>query len=290
MLIPFTGIVGDHVLDSVGPVWYVVFGITANLLLVGFALRKKSLSSSGGIATFFVGVTVFTLLGVGGWLILIIFFVSCTIIGKISRPAAERVSSGIQKKGGCRDYMQVFANGGPATAAAILYAMTGDHIYLVAFGAAIAESNADTWAGEIGILSESQPVSIINFQPVETGLSGGVTVLGTAASFVGSSIIAASWYYFFSRISGDYDWSTDAVLIAITGFIGGLVDSVLGATIQVHYYDEENHMITEHETKNGKRLPIVRGVQYIDNDMVNLMSNIYSMIMAYFLYNVLSSF
>lgn len=281
-MIPVQGIIGDHILDLVGPEWYIIIIICSNVLLCRIAYLKKSLSFTGTIATLLVGSFVFWNLSLSGWMILIIFFVSSTILTKIARPYAKRVAKGIQKKGGCRDHIQVFANGGPATICAILYGFTGNHSFLVLFGAAIAEANSDTWSGEIGIMSKKKPILISTMKECEPGLSGGVTVVGTFGGFCGSVLIAISWACFFHS-KGDFDWFSDSICIALAGFSGAIIDSILGSTVQAHYYDETTDRITEHRVKNGVELPLCKGIEFIDNDAVNFLSNIYSVVFAYLL-------
>lgn len=268
--------VGDRILDSVGPKLYVLLIIIADALLCSFAYKKRSLSKSGVVMTMVVGCFTFYFLGLAGWMTLIVFFMTCTVLTKVARPKLKKVADGIQKKGGCRDYMQVIANGGPATICAILYGITGKPIFVILFGAAIAEANADTWAGEIGIMSTTQPVMITTLQPVPPGLSGGVTVTGTVASLVGSIVIGLTWYVGFYGIIG----LNDSIVVAISGFVGGLMDSLLGATLQGHYWDTDRDQITEHEAKNGKKYKLVRGLRWMDNDMVNLISNSSSILLA----------
>lgn len=268
-------LVGDRILDSLGPTLYPVIILLADALLCAFAYKKRSLSKSGVVMTMIVGCFVFYFLGLPGWMTLIVFFATCTVLTKIARPKSKKVADGIQKKGGCRDYMQVIANGAPATLCAILYGLTGKYIFIVLFGAAMAESNADTWAGEIGILSEVPPVMITTLQPVPPGLSGGVTILGTVGCLAGSVVIALTWYIGFSSAA-----IADAVVIAISGFVGGMMDSLMGATLQGHYWDTDREQITEHESRNGKKYKLVRGIKWMDNDMVNLMSNASAILMA----------
>jgi uncharacterized membrane protein len=55
-----------------------------------------------------------------------------------------------------------------------------------------------------------------------------------------------------------------------------LLDSVLGATVQAHYYDEVGDRITEHAVVDGRILPLESGIRWVDNDMVNLLSNVAS--------------
>ncbi|HAF86025.1 MAG TPA: DUF92 domain-containing protein, partial [Sphaerochaeta sp.] len=46
------------------------------------------------------------------------------------------------------------------------------------------------------------------------------------------------------------------------------------ATVQAHYYDQKRDCLTEHPTSGGEKLPLERGIRWIDNDLVNLMSNV----------------
>ena len=270
---------GDSVLDNIGPVPYFVLIVITDILLCIFAARRGHLSFSGTIATMFVGCTTFWFLGLAGWMCLIVFFFTSSRLTKLTRTAASQVAAGIQKKGGCRDYMQVLANGGPATLAALLYGFTGNPLFITLFGAAIAESNADTWAGEVGILSPKPPVMITTFKPVQKGLSGGVTVLGTSAGFVASVVIAVTWYIGFHGVVVA-PWLQNACVIAIAGFIGSVVDSLLGATVQAHFWDEVRQQITEHEVTQGRQNRLCRGWRFMDNDIVNLVSNLSAMAAA----------
>lgn len=243
------------------------------------AWRLKWLTFSGGCSAVLAGFIIYRFLGIGGWVILMMFFITATILGKLSRTIMRNVGSDLQKKGGTRDWLQVLANGGIATTAALFSGFGGGTLALVAFGAALAASTADTWAGEAGILSKKSPVSILTFRPVPTGMSGGVSLLGTVSSLLGSSMIALAWYATFANYS-DENWMFLASVVAVSGIIGSLVDSYLGATIQGHYYDPDRDQITEHEERDGKKLALCRGVRWIDNDVVNLMSNTIAVLLA----------
>ena len=64
---------------------------------------------------------------------------------------------------------------------------------------------------------------------------------------------------------------SDAAIIASSGFLGALLDSFLGATIQVKYRDKDG-ALTEEDTGNR-----ARGIPFIDNDAVNLISGLFSL-------------
>ena len=46
------------------------------------------------------------------------------------------------------------------------------------------------------------------------------------------------------------------------------------------YYDPEEKTFSEKEEKDGRKLELSRGIRWIDNDMVNLMSNVFSAVFA----------
>ena len=254
-------------------------GLVLNGVLCFVALRLRWLSKSGAVSAFPVGFSIYYFTHVNGWLLLILFFFTSTILGKISRPTAMRISDGIQKKDGCRDWAQVLANGGLAAAAALYYGAGGGIPALVMFGSALAGSTADTWSGEVGILSKRPPVSIRTFKPIPHGLSGGITWLGTCSGLLGSALIAIAWYGSFATYS-DVSWLFLASIITVAGFCGTLVDSLLGATLQGHYWDPVRKQVTEQDERDGVELPLFRGIRWIDNDVVNFFSNVVAVLVG----------
>jgi uncharacterized protein (TIGR00297 family) len=273
-------LVGDFILSACGPVPYAIIVFIINSVLCIFSYRHRSLDPTGTAGTMIVGCITFGILGLGGWMTLMMFFITSSVLTHVVRPWSEKVAAGIQKKGGCRDYMQVIANGGPATVSAVLYGFTGNEIFVLIFGVAMAASNSDTWAGEVGIVSPSPPVLITKpWKAVPPGLSGGVTLLGTAASLIGSFVIALTWYFAFNDV---YSGAALKTIICITfaGFCGSTADSILGATVQAHYWDTERDQITEHQSRNGKQFELVKGIAWMDNDLVNLSANFVAIAIA----------
>ncbi|MGI6439381.1 MAG: DUF92 domain-containing protein [Sphaerochaetaceae bacterium] len=251
----------------------VIVGI--NLLLAVVSFFFKWLTISGGIASVIVGSTIFWSLGYGGYFLLLLFFLSSTLLGKVR----TRYVVAKEKKEGPRDWAQVAANGVFAVISALLYRYSGELTSLVMFGASLATATADTWGTETGLLSETPPVSIRTLRQVEKGSSGGITPLGTMSSMIGSILIAMSWYSHFAP-SFSMQWLFLASIVALSGIAGAFVDSYLGATLQGHYWDEENQKLTEWEFKEGKKLELVRGIRFIDNDVVNALSNLSSLLLA----------
>jgi uncharacterized protein (TIGR00297 family) len=258
----------------------VLIGVGVNGLLGLVAWRLRWLTVSGTISSFTVGFIVYYFTGVQGWLILLLFFATANVLGKIAKGIKQSQQiEGLQKKGGRRDWAQVLANGGLATVAALFYGFGGDVLALVMFGSAIAASTADTWSSEVGVLSKNPPISIRTFKSVPTGLSGGISFLGTISGFLGSALIAIAWYGAFA-LDSSIHWLFLASIITIAGFCGMLADSFLGATLQGHYWNPQRNQITEHEYLDGMKLELCRGIRWIDNDVVNFLSNVMAVLVG----------
>lgn len=273
----------DNLLFSLKWPWSLVLIVGIMALFAIIALKKQSLDLSGAIAAFVMGVVVLWCSKCEGFLLLLLFFVGSNVVGKLSKRILQQSLNErtIEKKGSKRDVMQVLANGLMATIGALMWYCGGKISSLVLLGAAIAEATSDTFAGEIGRLSKRPPVSIRTLSPVPKGLSGGITLLGTATAFISSLVIGLSWSIFFKDYLGSNSafWLALSV-ITITGFMGCLVDSYLGACAQAHYKDPNTGELTEREYKEGQKLELVQGIRWIDNDMVNLLSNVFSAVFA----------
>ena len=158
---------------------------------------------------------------------------------------------------------------------------------VVMFGAAVAEATSDTWAGEIGRLSKKPPVSLKTGKIVPRGVSGGVTLLGYAGGLAGAAFIAVFWYVLFPGITGPMDLFVNRMplglaVVAISGFAGCILDSFLGAFFQALYIDADSGKYTEKKkSPSGKDNALFSGIQWMDNDMVNLLSNGFSAVTAF---------
>jgi uncharacterized protein (TIGR00297 family) len=242
------------------------------LVVSGASYRSKQLTAGGAVAAFLVGFIPTYVLGFGALATLLLFFIAAGVLGKIAKRINTFEVMKIHKKGGTRDAVQVYANGFMALLAGLLYALNPSMPFLVMFGSAVGEAASDTFASEVGILSKTKPVSIITGRPMTPGLSGAVSPLGLASGLLGAVLIGLCFWGCFLPISPKS--AAYASVVALSSFFGCLIDSVLGATLQAHYYDEVNDRITERSEVDGRTLPLERGIRWIDNDMVNFISNV----------------
>ncbi|MDX8359590.1 DUF92 domain-containing protein [Cytobacillus sp. IB215316] len=228
--------------------------------------RLKSLSLSGAIATIIIGVIVILGFGWKGLFILGSFFVSSSLWSKFK---LEKKAFVVEKvaKGDERDWVQVLANGGVPAFASLLYYFDPVNIWLYLFLISIAAANADTWASELGTLSKKKPFLITTMRRVDPGTSGAMTILGTVSSLGGAYFIA---------ILASLIWNELTILlilfIGLFGFIGSLIDTLLGATVQVVYQCPKCSLVTEKTEHCGKTCDHLKGFHFLNNDMINLLA------------------
>ena len=248
----------------------------AGVLLAGvlaFGARKAgSLSRSGALAALVVGMAA-TMAGWAWAIVLITFFVTSSALSRFRRATREARIAGIVEKTDERDAVQVLANGGVFAAAALASTATGQPLFAIAALGALAAAASDTWATEVGTLAGGVPRSVVSFQPLPPGTSGGVTVAGTLASLAGATLVAAVAYL------------TGAGRVPMAVFVGGIAgsaaDSLVGATVQERRWCDHCATGTERRVHScGSATRIVGGVPGARNDFVNVVCTIVGAIVA----------
>ncbi len=240
--------------------------IIVNFVAAFFSYRQKAVNQTGFLAGFVVG-SIILMINWLSYLMLMTFFISASIVSRIDG-GKKAISQNINEKGGQRDYLQVLANGGVGMVATVLYFLTKNHLFLVATAISFAESNSDTWGSEIGVFSRKDPISIINFKTLEPGLSGGVSAIGLIASLIGAFIISGVFSIFEKNFQRGLELF---FLIGLAGFVGSIIDSIIGALFEVKYITEDG-LIVERRFGNEKENKIYSGFSFVNNDFVNFVS------------------
>jgi len=245
-----------------------IVGFFLAMIIAYLAYRARSLDRSGAVAALLVGTVIFGLGGLRWAILLLTFFITSSALSRTFKNR-KREANEKYAKGGQRDAGQVLGNGGIATLFAALHVFFPEAAWpWLGFAASLAAVNADTWATELGVLNPTSPRLITDLRKVvEKGTSGGVSWVGTLASFAGAGLIGleaallgssgANWFWF--------------VLVAVAGLLGSLFDSLLGATVQAIYYCPSCQKETErHPTHScGTQTNQIRGWTWLNNDWVN---------------------
>ncbi|MGA8535700.1 MAG: DUF92 domain-containing protein, partial [Candidatus Tumulicola sp.] len=116
------------------------------------------------------------------------------------------------------------------------------------------------------------PRSLAGFRPIATGLSGGVTLLGTAATVAGAIVVASVSQ--FAAVAAFWP-------VAIGGVAGALVDSLLGATLQAQRWCSQCARPCETGVHRcGSQTALRRGLQWVENDAVNVAATLTGALIA----------
>lgn len=252
----------------------ILLGLVCSTAIGGLAYWKHSLSRSGWFGAVLTGTLTF---GFGGWLwglTLIAFFISSSALSHFKQAQKQRIAGEKFEKGGQRDLGQVLANGGLGALLALIFGLSGEPQWLLAlYTGVMATVTADTWATEIGVLSPHQPRMILSGKLVEPGTSGGVTPLGLAATFAGALFIGLMMIGL-SRIELGL-WNMWLLPVALLGgVVGCLLDSAFGASLQAMYRTAQGQETEREQNQAGEANQRVRGLAWMNNDMVNGLSSL----------------
>ena len=150
----------------------------------------------------------------------------------------------------------------------VLHALNPQTIWVwPGFAAALAAVNADTWATELGVLNPNPPRLITDLRKrVEKGTSGAISVYGTSAALLGAAIIGLLAAVLFPTSNGSIFF-----LVTLSGLVGSLIDSLLGATVQAIYFCPTDNKETEKHPLHTCGTPTIqiRGWRWLNNDWVN---------------------
>lgn len=262
------------------------FGLAVHLLVLWWVRRNNYLKWPSGILIGGI-VSVFLYLSHPAfWLVLVFFFGSSSFLSHF-REAEKRKSTESYSKGGTRDGWQVLAN----SLGLVIFGLANlwvhgsvkvlDPVFFLPALTFAASATADTWATEVGTLSSSTPRSILNFRKtIPKGASGGVTIIGTVAAYCGSLLLSTTGVVFLigtGSISSNISTILLVAVLSLVGFLGQVVDSLLGSIVQVRYYCpicEGMVEMTQHIRCGTENLNRSQGVPHFNNDVVNLVSNL----------------
>jgi len=203
----------------------IYIGIAIVILLGALSYITRALTVEGIIAATILGITILFFSGLKGLTILVAFLIiasAATFVGKKRKESLRTLDS---KDFFGRSGYNVMSNGIVPLLISLLYSTPADsNIINIAYAASIAGVLADTLGSEIGTLS-NKVYLITNLRKVPPGTNGGVSVLGTLVSLGGAGIIGL-----LSVIYGIDIYKI--VAITLGGFIGSIIDSIAGATLE----------------------------------------------------------
>ena len=222
--------------------FHIVMALIICLLLGLFAVLGKVLDRKGAIAASVVGVII-TITTDFVWLIILIFFLALNHLVTITKFSYKEERGLAEGRKGKRGLDNVLANGLIPALIAFSALYIGERFAPVLYLTAVCAVSADTFASEIGVLSNNVYL-ITTFRRVEPGVDGGISGLGQFSAIMGSIILAGSGFIligFFSPTFLSFPIKPRYFLIPfVAGFVSCQIDSLLGATLQRWKYLSNN--------------------------------------------------
>lgn len=192
--------------------------------LLAFFIKKIDLKGSvSGIALAFI---IWFGSGEVALLSLFAFFVVGTIASSWKKDQKAQLKLA-QENDGKRGVYNVLANGGAAGVLSFFAFMLPEYHYifflmvLTSFSAAC----SDTLSSELGNVYGKNYFNILTLKPAPRGMDGVVSMEGFGFGIAGSIMIASLPLIFQVDIKV-------LLIVSISGFLGNIIDSILGATLQ----------------------------------------------------------
>lgn len=253
-----------------------LIGIILAGMIAITSYKVKFLTIDGSVATFLLASFVF---GLGGWkwtIPILTFFILSSILSKIRKKINGEVEHFFEKSSQ-RDYMQVIANGGIGGLLVIINAIYPNEFLYIIYIASVSAVCADTWGTEIGTMTKTKTYNILNLKPIEQGMSGGISLIGTLGALAGTIIIATSGIFWIEGNAVNY-----LFVIIFAGLFGSMFDSLLGATIQARFLCPACGKLTEKHLHCGIVTTHNKGLNWLNNDVVNLLAGISGGLIVFF--------
>ena len=250
---------------------WIWLGVVALFLifLAWLVIQKKWLDQTGWWAALWVAVVLWMS---GGWEALfapVFLLVAGSVAGRLfhAKHSSEK-----------RTAQQVFSNGWIGVVLYMLYGLTDQFHWQVLAWCSFAISICDTISSEVGTAVRGKTYNILNFRSMQPGLSGGISIAGTAAGFTALLILATCLHFILPVTTLQLFW------VVATGMIGMLVDSFMGSRWQALWKQGENWSEVSGVNQNAQ---LVKGLAWLDNHWVNFLSNGVTIICTYLLFNYL---
>ena len=225
-----------------------------------------TLTGTGALAAWTVGVLVLHGTGWAGGAVLAAFFISSNLVSRLAGGAPR---GGLDPKGDRRDVWQVYANGGTAAIAAVAApSHSGLALWLVT--ASLAAAAADTWATSIGARSRVSPRLLWSGGTVPAGTSGGVTLAGCLGAMAGAAIVAGT-----GALCTDLPFLFPVA--TLIGLAGMLLDSLLGGVLQGRFHCPRCDQASEWRVHRCGSATVRRaGLAWLNNDGVNFLATAFA--------------
>ena len=221
-----------------------LLALALNTALIAAAQRAPLLTKAGWVHAGILGTLLWGSLGWRGWLAVVAYLALGSLVTRLG--FARKQASGLAEgRGGRRGPENVWGSALVGCLLALLSTRLPSvaPALLLGFAASFAAKLADTFGSEIGKRWGRHTVLITSLKPVPPGTEGAISLEGTAASLVGSALMAAV-ILALGLITGLPAW----LLVSGVGLLATLLESLLGATLQSRWSWLSNELVNGLQT------------------------------------------
>lgn len=244
-----------------------------HMILAVIVSSKKLLTPKGVLGAYCIGSLAGLFGQMQGIIALYVFFL-IAIAEEILLSHIKKSKKEILEQRNC---FQILANSIVAMFVLSCYWRSKDTLYLYVYYVAFSECLSDTTASCFGKFWGKRTISITTLQPIQKGLSGGISLPGCIFGAIAAVILP-----FFVLIDKKVLLNPKVLMLCgIIGFVGMLIDSVLGDLLQAKYRCNTCGKITENRCCCKAKGTLIHGIAWVDNNVVNLLSTVITVVLGY---------
>lgn len=234
--------------------------IIINSIVAIIVYKLKILNKMGTVWAFAIG-CILLFYNSNAYIILLSFLTIESIIEKIIMEKESREA---------RTKEQVICNSIMAIIALAFDYFAKDNKYYIIYTSLISCSLGDSIASTIGNKYAKSVYSVTSLKKVDRGISGGISIIGTLCGFIGNLSVAII-YFTLCSLDGKIEYKS-SLIVVICGFLGMVMDSILGDLFQKKYYCSKCKRNVDGKVCCGENTKIIGGI--LTNNLVNLISTI----------------
>ena len=229
------------------------FALVVNAALIGFAQRLPLLTPAGWVHAGILGTLLLGSLDWPGWSAVVIYLGLGSLVTRLG--LRRKQEQGLaEARGGQRGPENVWGSAATGAVLALLTVLPTAPVTLlkIGFAASFSAKLADTCGSEIGKRWGRHTVLISTLRPVPAGTEGAISLEGTAASLLGSAVMAVVMLQL-----GLVQGAATAALVMGVGLLATLIESGIGATLQGRYPWLSNELVNALQTLIAALLAMV---------------------------------
>ena len=223
--------------------WLIAAGL--HLPLVLLAPRLPLLTPAGWRHAALLGAVLWASLGWRGWLAVVLYLLLGSLVTRLG--LRDKQARGLaEARGGRRGPENVWGSalvGALLALLAPLLPLAGQAALLLGFAASFSAKLADTFGSEIGKRWGRTALLITTLRPVPPGTEGAISLEGTAASLLGSALMAG-----LMAGLGLIGWGGPLAVVIAIGLLATLLESLIGATGQRRWPWLSNELVNGLQT------------------------------------------